>query len=113
MFAAYRLTLHIPQSHVVALDGDDAEGVATGQAELVMPDGTLLRAAYRYEDRYRRTEGVWRFARRELRFQYVLPESELSTGMGDSERIRRPGVRVAAADYPESFDSWRRWHPAG
>lgn len=113
MLAAYRTTLHIAQSQVVAVRGDVAEGVSTGQAELVLPDDTLLRAAYRYHDEYRRTDGVWRFSRRELRFQYMLTEDEMSSAMGSAHRIRRPGAEPAAADYPETLDTWRRWHPAG
>lgn len=107
---ANRSMVHTPDSHVVRLlPGRRAVGWAAGHAELVIDSSTVL-AAFRYEDEYRCVEGRWLFARRSLTFKYALPADQLVDGLGRSERMRWPGGRATAADYPENLPTWAEFH---
>ena len=107
---ANRSMVHTPDSHVVQLlPGRRAIGWAAGHAELVMDSRTVL-AAFRYEDEYRCADGRWLFARRSLTFKYALPADRLVDGLGCAERMRWPGGRATAADYPESLPTWAEFH---
>jgi ketosteroid isomerase-like protein len=108
MMDRYVTTLHIPNSHVIAVDTDagTAAGLLTGQAELALGN-RLLMAAYRYDDGYVRDEtGRWTFATRELRFMYNVPFEQMPTSFADSVRIRPPGGPDAVGDYPETLPTW-------
>jgi uncharacterized protein (TIGR02246 family) len=102
----YSTTLHTV--HTQALDRVDADtvtGLVTGHAELAL-DGTLVVAAYRYDDRYRRHEGRWLIAYRSLTFMYAAPVEELATTFRDANRMRWPGQEPAPADWPETRPTW-------
>ncbi|MDR7303959.1 nuclear transport factor 2 family protein [Haloactinomyces albus] len=105
MMDRYVTTLHIPNSHVITVDDDTATGILTGQAELSL-NGTLMMAAYRYDDRYARQDGRWVFAARTLKFMYVVPIEQMPTSFGDSKRIRWPETPYAEADLPEALPTW-------
>lgn len=105
-----RTMVHTPDSHVVRLlPGRRAAGWAAGHAELVIGSRTVL-AAFRYEDEYRCVDDRWLFARRSLTFKYALPADQLVDGLGHSERMRWPGGRATAADYPENLPTWAEFH---
>ncbi|MDI2027760.1 nuclear transport factor 2 family protein [Saccharopolyspora sp. TS4A08] len=107
---ANRTMVHIPDSHVVQLlPGRRATGWAAGHAELVIESSTVL-AAFRYEDDYRCVDDRWRFERRSLTFKYAVPADQLADGLAGSERMRWPGGRATAADYPESLPTWAEFH---
>jgi hypothetical protein len=65
----WQRTFHLLANHLVRLDGDRAAGEAYCVAQHVTDTG---RVAYdhemtiRYDDVYRRQDGVWRFERREV-----------------------------------------------
>ncbi|MBI1376610.1 MAG: nuclear transport factor 2 family protein [Frankiales bacterium] len=108
MMSRYSTTLHTPEMHVITVEQGDprtASGVATGHAELVL-EGTLMLAAYRYDDEYAVEAGRWRFSRRRLRYTYVLPFESMATGFGDTRRIRWPQTPFQEADLPESLPTW-------
>ncbi|WP_245813984.1 nuclear transport factor 2 family protein [Rhodococcus marinonascens] len=101
----YSLTLHTPQSNQIAVDGDHAKGLLTGQAELAL-DGTLVMAAYRYSDAYVRCGGRWLFTSRRLRFLYAVPFRDLETAVTTTDRICWPGTDPRPAEYPETHATW-------
>ena len=103
MMDRYGLTVHTVHGHLITVAGDTGTGVQAGSAELFYR-GTLMRAVYRYTDAYARRDGRWRFARRELRFAYVLPAGEPFPAGPD--RIRWPGEDPRPADYPETLPTW-------
>jgi ketosteroid isomerase-like protein len=102
----YGPTIHTPHLQLIDwIDDDNATGVATGHAELAL-SGTLMVAAYRYHDTYRRDGGRWRFAKRELLFLYGTPAADFSTAFADPLRLRWPDEPPSAADLPESVPTW-------
>lgn len=61
-------TFHLVANHTMAVEGDDANGVVYCVAHhlsVVDGQGTDVVLYIRYLDRYRRTDGEWRFADRE------------------------------------------------
>lgn len=99
--------------HLDAADPDLATGVVYSHAETT-PDGVPSVAAFRYADRYRREQGVWRFARREIAYLYYVPATDYPTALGSPLRVAAGDARVAA-DYPETLPSWQalRADPGG
>ena len=69
MARLYVATQHRVHNQVVSIDGDTAEGETYSTADhLSAADGThtILTWAIRYQDRWRRVDGAWRFSRRSL-----------------------------------------------
>jgi SnoaL-like domain len=69
MAQMYVSTQHRVHNQVVSIDGDSAHGETYSVAEhLSVADGrtTILTWAIRYQDRWRREAGQWRFAHRAL-----------------------------------------------
>ncbi len=69
MAQLYAVTQHRVHNQVVAIDGDSARGETYSVADhLTVADGrtTILTWAIRYQDRWRREAGLWRFAHRAL-----------------------------------------------
>jgi len=100
-FHAYGPSFHVPHSQTVEfLDDDEATGVVTAHAELAMPEGTFW-VALRYQDRYVRGEGRWRFRERRVQQLYAMPLRELLDDLGAPDRLRWPGRPTAPADLPE------------
>ncbi len=87
--------------------GDEATGVVNAHAEMAFP-GELVIAALRYDDTYRRDDGVWRFARRRLSFFYFLPATELVAGDYVERRKRWPEPAIDA-DLPDTLDTYQRF----
>lgn len=71
-------TYHYSHAHVVDVAGDSATGLVDAHAEHA-EDGTCVVAGLRYEDRYARAGGRWRFASRQLHIRYFLPWGKLGT----------------------------------
>jgi uncharacterized protein (TIGR02246 family) len=95
-FADYGYTFHYPHACTVKFEGpDEARGSVTGHAEMSI-EGQLVLAAIRYTDRYRRIDGAWRFAERELAFGYYMKLSELPAGFSDELRKDYRGQRLRA-----------------
>jgi SnoaL-like domain len=69
MATLYTATQHRVHNQVVTIEGDSAEGETYSTADhLRTADGvtTLLAWAIRYQDRWRREDGAWRFSHRRL-----------------------------------------------
>lgn len=63
----FRATQHRVSTQVVTLAGDQAQGETYCVAEHILKDtDAILVWAIRYQDTWRRTDGVWRFTRRFL-----------------------------------------------
>ena len=69
MARLYVATQHRVHNQVVSIDGDTAEGETYSTADHLSDEGgtrTILTWAIRYEDRWRRVDGAWRFSHRSL-----------------------------------------------
>ncbi len=109
MMDRYITTLHTPHCHVIAMNGrDSATGQTTGHAELSL-EGTLMMAAYRYDDTYSRVDGRWTFQSRSLNFMYVVPFQDMSSAFVGPMRIRWPQLPYAEADFPEKLSTWTNY----
>lgn len=103
---AYGPTYHYPHSQVIEFqDPDHASGFVNAHAELALPNGETAWVALRYEDQYRREDGVWRFAERAAHIFYFMPLRDLPTGLADSLR-KRVVDPPRAADIPEGLATW-------
>lgn len=65
---------HTVDTEVTEIDGDAATGISCFNAPFVA-EGTSFNALGRYEDRFVRVDGAWRFARRSLSFSVSAPVS--------------------------------------
>jgi len=103
-------TYHYAHSHrIVFEDENNATGIALSHAELDFGGGTYY-AGMRYYDRYRRTEGVWQFAERQLKFLFFMPLADfVNGGLGAGDRKRFPGQDPRATDLPEGQPSWQEF----
>lgn len=111
-FLEYGVTLHTPHAHVIEFDGpDEAHGWVSGHAEMGLGGEGWL-AAFRYLDEYRRVDGAWKFARRELSTYYYLRMADLAEGLGQTLRKHRRG-ELTAADLPEGLETYRALHGLG
>lgn len=103
----YGMTYHYPHGVTITLDSDtEAHGVVLAHAEVSI-DGRHFVIAMRYHDRYERFEGAWRFAERQVRPFYVLPHDELSSGVGETLRVRWPGTEPQPATLPDTVPTWQ------
>ena len=85
-------SFHYPHTHTVEVHSTDAaSGEVAAHAEMGRVDLPPLRAALRYRDDYRRQDGVWRFASRQIRFLYFAPADEIDAGRMGELRVRWPG----------------------
>lgn len=111
LFATRGPAYHWTHDRFVWFDTDDRDR-ATGQvlahAETTS-NGVASLAALRYDDVYVRTAGRWRFADRLLSFLYYVPLTDYLKRIPTAERVLGAGG-YRAADYPEPFDSWRRFY---
>jgi hypothetical protein len=76
--ARWPATYHYSHAHVVELGEGTATGLVDAHAEHA-DEGTCVVAGLRYEDRYARDAGRWRFAARTLHIRYFLPWEKLGT----------------------------------
>jgi uncharacterized protein (TIGR02246 family) len=56
------ITVHQGTNAEITVDGDDATGIWAMTDHLEFPDGSELRGAGHYHERYRRVDGEWRIA---------------------------------------------------
>jgi uncharacterized protein (TIGR02246 family) len=111
MMDRYVTTLHTPHSHVITIDDSAvATGLSTGHAELSL-EGTLMMAAYRYDDDYAKADNRWTFRSRSLRFMYVVPIQDMPNAFrGSTKRVRWPEAAYAEADFPETLATWSSYN---
>ena len=98
---------HVSHDHWIRFgdDPDRAQGLLSAHAELWRNETTMV-TALRYDDVYRREEGVWRFAERALSFLYYVPLADYPQILGRRDRMRAYD-QPAEADYPEQLPSWK------
>lgn len=108
IMGTYSMTVHTGHQHVVdlALGATVAVGVQMGHGEVEVAGERVL-AAYRYDDEYRKVEGRWLFARRQMRYQYFSTTDELGQCLSGRQRIRLPGAEPRDAEIPEELPSHR------
>ena len=102
-------------THDVSIDIDkDRPGQATGlvlsHAETT-PHGIVSLAAMKYFDTYKKIDGSWVFAKREINFLYYVPATKYTEGLNATNRFSF-GSDWLRADYPENYDSWRAFEDA-
>jgi uncharacterized protein (TIGR02246 family) len=107
---------HWTHDLVVHADPDDpdrATGVVYSHAETT-PDAVVSLAAMRYQDEYVRSDGAWRFRRREISYLYYLPAEQYPSGLAQELRVHAGGTAYPA-DYPESLPTWQAFkqNPGG
>ena len=106
-FAALGPSNHVSHDHWIRFgeDPDAATGLLSAHAELYR-NGAPMVTALRYADTYRRNEGTWRIAERELAFLYYVPLADYPGILGAKDRMRAYD-QPADADYPERLPSWK------
>lgn len=86
--AQYKRTTHLIGGQVIELEGEDAEGTTVCLAHHVYGaddgDERLLVMAIRYDDRYTKEHGLWRFAERLLRLEWREDRPLIGGGRGET-----------------------------
>lgn len=101
---AYHWT-HDVQVTINPDDPDRASGLVHSHAETT-PNGVVSIAAMKYHDTYRREDGIWRFASREITFLYYVPYAQYGAALNQEKRVLMGGD-LMPADYPETLQSWQ------
>lgn len=102
---------HYTHDHVVWFDEADAAfGLVSSHAELFR-NGRGMIASLRYEDRYEREGGAWRFADRLLSFLYYVDAADYVGALGRRDRMRAYEA-PQDADFPEDLATWRNYYGA-
>jgi uncharacterized protein (TIGR02246 family) len=103
-------SFHYPHTHMVELVSDtEARGVVTMHAEMGVDGGRCIQSAMRYNDEYLKVDGKWRFHKRLIQYWYCMDLGTLAGGYDNAQRKQWP--YTAAADLPESLETWRALHP--
>lgn len=105
----FQFMLHRVDGHVVHLTGpNEAIGWVAGYTELAMDDH-IVSGVFRYDDEYRRVDGRWKFAKREISFLYAGELDNLTPALTSDRRIQWPGTDPLTAHYPEKSVAWQRY----
>jgi uncharacterized protein (TIGR02246 family) len=98
--ATMRQTVHTPNYvHIVFHDGDHAEGTVMAHLEIGLAETTVY-AAVRYLDSYRREDGAWRIARREMRSVHLGRWEDVAQSLVNPLNVCWPGGEAAPSDFP-------------
>lgn len=104
---------HFTHDKIIRFDDanpDRASGTVLSHAEMNRKGEPML-AAIRYEDRYAREDGAWRFAERVFAFFYYVPTAEYLHALGAGLDTRmRAYDQPMPADIPESLATWRDYY---
>ena len=93
-------TVHTPNYvYLDFIDSDSVTGVVAAHLELGIGDTTYF-AAVRYLDAYRRVNGRWQIAQREMRAIHVGPWSKADQSLSTPLNIRWPGSEPTTSDFP-------------
>ena len=88
-------------------DSDLAEGAVYSHAETT-PNGVVSLAAMRYNDKYSRKEGEWKFSKRTIYFFYYVKTAEYTDNLNNQNRVLINNERVKA-DFPETLETWKEF----
>ena len=109
-FSVLGATNHFAHDHVVWFESDSrARGLLSVHAEVWRKEQPMV-CALRYDDRYEKSAGLWRFAERLLSFFYYLNVNDYATAMGQLERNHASDTPVAA-DFPERLPTYVEMRP--
>ena len=93
-------TVHTPNyTHIAFTGSNDADGTVMAHLEIGI-GGTTVYGAVRYLDRYRREDGHWRIASREMRAVHLGGWDLVAGSMTDPRNVRWPGSEPAPSDFP-------------
>lgn len=100
--APFPMTLHDPHGVAVQfIDETHARGTVIGYAELANEQHTIV-THIRYQDDYRREEGVWRFAQRLVLSTYAMTVDDFVNGRaGFAQRKIWPNRPAGDAELPD------------
>ena len=88
-------------------DPDAATGMVMGHAETYRdPKTATYLIAMRYEDRYRRDAGRWKYAERNVSMLYFCLPGEYNDILGSALRMTVRG-KGEMADWPENKPGWK------
>jgi len=94
----YGRTVHMAHGLMADFaDDGHATGMVPAHAELDIGGETII-CHIRYYDRYVRERGRWVFGRRDLKFLYAVPWSQMALALIDELPVRWPGTPPAPAD---------------
>lgn len=109
-FEVLAISVHWTHDNIITFDDDNPDR-ATGEcfchAEAHRNGETFI-GSLRYDDEYRRENGIWQFSKRTLKFLYYTPVQDYAETLGSEKRMRAYGDQ-RVADYPESFDCYQNW----
>ena len=103
--ANFGMSIHAPYGQVIQSQGEhDATGWVDAHAEFV-ENNAFVTVGLRYEDEYKKEEGVWRFASRTLWFWYFTEWENLAETVvqSDRRRVREP---YRMADLPDRLSTY-------
>lgn len=93
-------TVHTPNYVQIEFLSDcEATGLVGAHLELGLGEQTYF-GAVRYIDLYRRAEGRWRIARREMKAIHMAPWSQVETSLTSAFNVRWPGAEPLPSDCP-------------
>lgn len=96
-------TVHTPNYVQIEFgSSDEATGLVGAHVELGLGDKTYF-GAVRYVDSYRREDGRWRIATREMRVIHIAPWSEVEGSLVSGRNVRWPGADPLPSDYPRTY----------
>lgn len=107
MFTIRGPAFHWSHDRVITFDDGDpdrATGLLLAHAETT-PDGEASIAGIRYHDIFRRIDGKWHFAERQLSFLYYMRMADFIAHFPTSKRMGLGG-EWREADFPESLPTW-------
>lgn len=100
--AGMKQTVHTPNYVQIEFHGDDrASGLVGAHLELGIGDDTVY-AAVRYIDTYRRIDGDWQIATREMRAIHVGTWDQAGSSLSSPLNVRWPGAAPAPSDLPRN-----------
>lgn len=101
---------HWSHDRLIEVDPEDvnkATGTVLAHCETSNAAGTYI-AAIRYNDKYRRVDGQWKFAWRGYQFLYFVNAEDYAGALLKEKRVWRYGD-WQLADVPEPLDSWKEF----
>jgi len=105
--APFPMTLHDPHgSAVMFIDESHARGTVIAYAELANEQHTII-THIRYQDDYRKEDGVWRFAKRLVLSTYAMTVDDFNGGRaGQDQRKIWPNRPAGDAELPDKTQQY-------